>query len=180
MNGSCSRWRFRERRELSTPMNPLSEKTTLGTAGELLVQLRLLQFGVQASAPLKDSGNDLIAVKERIIKTIQVKTTEYGRVKRVKWKRRECDLLAIVSIKFSDNVCFDLEKTTIHLFELSDFGDAGSVSVSRLEKSGRNGESEFELNEHRVFKLFRPSENDHRPGEPRRTDDKPLWQHIGS
>lgn len=45
-----------------------------GTIGELLVQLRLLQYGVQAAAPIKDSGNDLIALKGYAIKTIQVKT----------------------------------------------------------------------------------------------------------
>jgi hypothetical protein len=45
-----------------------------GTIGELLVQTRLLQYGVQAAAPIKDSGNDLIALKGYAIKTIQVKT----------------------------------------------------------------------------------------------------------
>ena len=33
-----------------------------GTVGRTLVQIRLLQFGVQAAPPIKDSGNDLIAV----------------------------------------------------------------------------------------------------------------------
>lgn len=45
-----------------------------GTIGELLVQIRLLQYGVQAAAPIKDSGNDLIALKGYAVKTIQVKT----------------------------------------------------------------------------------------------------------
>jgi len=45
-----------------------------GTIGELLVQTRLLQYGVQAASPIKDSGNDLIALKGYAIKTIQVKT----------------------------------------------------------------------------------------------------------
>lgn len=54
--------------------NPISESMAKGTIGELLVQLRLLQYGVQAAAPLKDSGNDLIALKGYAIKTIQVKT----------------------------------------------------------------------------------------------------------
>lgn len=54
--------------------NPISENVTIGTIGELLVQLRLLQFGVQAAPPLKDSGNDLIAIKGEIFKTVQVKT----------------------------------------------------------------------------------------------------------
>ena len=56
-------------------MNPLSKKLITGTVGELLVQLRLFQYDVQAAPPLKDSGNDLIAVRGRTIKAIQVKTT---------------------------------------------------------------------------------------------------------
>lgn len=54
--------------------NPISENMAKGTIGELLVQTRLLQYGVQAAAPIKDSGNDLIALKGYAIKTIQVKT----------------------------------------------------------------------------------------------------------
>jgi hypothetical protein len=54
--------------------NPISENMVKGTIGELLVQTRLLQYGVQAAAPIKDSGNDLIALKGYAVKTIQVKT----------------------------------------------------------------------------------------------------------
>lgn len=54
--------------------NPISENMAKGTIGELLVQTCLLQYGVQAAPPLKDSGNDLIALKGDAIKTIQVKT----------------------------------------------------------------------------------------------------------
>lgn len=56
-------------------MNPISEKLTIGTLGELFVQLRLLQFDVQAAPPMKDSGNDLIAARGQAIKAVQVKTT---------------------------------------------------------------------------------------------------------
>ena len=55
--------------------NPISPELRIGTLGELLVQIRLLQFDVQSAAPLKDSGNDLIAVKGTRFHTIQVKTT---------------------------------------------------------------------------------------------------------
>ena len=55
--------------------NPISYELKVGTIGELLVQLRLLQYGVQAAAPLKDSGNDLIALKGFAIRCIQVKTS---------------------------------------------------------------------------------------------------------
>ena len=56
-------------------MNPLEDKKITGTLGEILVQLRLLQYGVQASKPLEDSGNDLIAIKGEVFKAIQVRTT---------------------------------------------------------------------------------------------------------
>jgi hypothetical protein len=56
-------------------MNPLPTKLAKGSLGEIFVQLRLLQYDVQAAPPIKDSGNDLIAIKKDIIKAIQVKTT---------------------------------------------------------------------------------------------------------
>ena len=43
--------------------------------GELFVQLRLLQFDVQAAPLLKDSGNDLIAIRGEAIRAIHIKTT---------------------------------------------------------------------------------------------------------
>src|ERR1017187_1068445 len=57
-------------------MNGLHDNLIKGTLGELLVQIRLLQFGVQAAAPLKDTGNDLIAVRGSAFRAIQVKTTQ--------------------------------------------------------------------------------------------------------
>jgi hypothetical protein len=48
---------------------------TSGTFGELFVQFRLLQFDVQAAAPLADSGNDLIAVRGEIFRAISVRAT---------------------------------------------------------------------------------------------------------
>jgi hypothetical protein len=42
-------------------MNQVPKLTLTGTFCELLVQIRLLQYGVQAAPPIKDSGNDLIA-----------------------------------------------------------------------------------------------------------------------
>lgn len=58
--------------------NPLSETVITGTIGELLVQLRLLEYGVQSAPPIKDSGNDLIAIKGEVVKFIQVKTKLNG------------------------------------------------------------------------------------------------------
>jgi hypothetical protein len=55
-------------------MNQLPVRVHKGTLGELLVQLKLLEFGVQAAAPIKDSGNDLIAVRGDQFRAVQVKT----------------------------------------------------------------------------------------------------------
>ena len=56
--------------------NPLHPNLITGTVGELLTQLRLLQYGVQAAPPLKDTGNDLIALRGWVIKCVQIKTTK--------------------------------------------------------------------------------------------------------
>jgi len=58
--------------------NSITENIKTGTVGELLVQIRLLQYEVQAAPPLKDSGNDLIAVCGESFRGIQVKTTASG------------------------------------------------------------------------------------------------------
>lgn len=42
--------------------------------GELLVQARLLQFGIHATPAIKDSGSDLIAVRGESFRVIQVRT----------------------------------------------------------------------------------------------------------
>jgi hypothetical protein len=56
-------------------MNPLYATTKEGTIGELLVQLRLLENDIQAAPPVKDSGNDLIAIRDDSFRAIQVRTT---------------------------------------------------------------------------------------------------------
>ena len=84
-------------------MNPLTEKLITGTTGELLVQLRLFQYGVQAAPPLKDSGNDLIAVRGQTLKAIQVKAT---RKTDTKWQaplNRLYHVLALVRLDGHDN-----------------------------------------------------------------------------
>jgi hypothetical protein len=56
-------------------MNELSKYLQTGTLGELLVQLRLLQFDVQSVSPHKDTGNDLLATRGEVFRALQVKTT---------------------------------------------------------------------------------------------------------
>ena len=59
-------------------MNQVTDKILTGTLGELLVQTRLLQYGVQAAPPIKDSGNDLIAVNGKEFRAVSVRTTTTG------------------------------------------------------------------------------------------------------
>lgn len=82
--------------------NPISAELKTGTIGELLVQLRLLQYDVQAAPPLKDSGNDLIAAKGDRFKSIQVRTTTTGRFEKPP-ENKIYHILAIVHLAGEDN-----------------------------------------------------------------------------
>ena len=81
--------------------NRLTNNVVIGTIGELPVQTRLLQYGVQAAAPIKDSGNDLIAVKEEAFRGIQVKTTVGRRVSSVRLPERY-HIVAVVYLVLDD------------------------------------------------------------------------------
>jgi hypothetical protein len=59
-------------------MNSLWDTTLTGTLGELITQTYLLAHGVQAAPPIKDSGNDLIAIRGHTFKAVQVKTRSDG------------------------------------------------------------------------------------------------------
>lgn len=93
--------------------NPISDAIKTGTAGELLVQLRLLQYDVQAAPPLKDSGNDLIALRGLVVRAIQVKTTT-GAVPSWPRNARLYHLLAVVRLE-GDNRELWLDKSKIYL-----------------------------------------------------------------
>ena len=83
--------------------NPLSPPLATGTLGEILVQLRLLQFGVQAAPPIKDTGNDLVAFRERTVRTLQVKTSA-NRVSQDRRLPQHYDILAFVLLRSSEGV----------------------------------------------------------------------------
>lgn len=78
-------------------VNGISDKVLTGTIGELLVQIRLLQFGVQAAPPIKDSGNDLIAVAGRVFRAVSVRTTSTGSYNKPP-ADRDYHLLAVVNL----------------------------------------------------------------------------------
>lgn len=88
--------------------NPISPAIKKGTVGELLVQLRLLQHDVQAAPPLKDSGNDLIALRGFVVRTIQVKTTTTEALPPWPLEARLYHLLAVVRLEGEDReLCLD-------------------------------------------------------------------------
>ena len=78
-------------------MNGLCPELITGTMGELLVQARLLQYDVQAAPPLKDSGNDLIAIRGPVFRAIQVKATE-GDAYALPEEKKQYHILAAVRL----------------------------------------------------------------------------------
>jgi|ERR1700674_1533227 len=82
--------------------NPLPENNLTGLFGELLVQIRLLQFGVQAAPPIEDSGNDLIAVNGKEFRTVSVRTTTSTTYTKPN-NARLYDVLAVVCLEGGDN-----------------------------------------------------------------------------
>ncbi len=100
-------------------MNKVTDKILTGTLGELLVQARLLQYGVQAAPPIKDSGNDLIAVNRREFRAVSVRTTTTGTYKKP-GARRLYHVLAVVfligngrDVSFDDSQIFLIPKAEV-------------------------------------------------------------------
>src|SRR5207247_3941257 len=93
--------------------NPISAAIKTGTVGELLVQLRLLQYDIQAAPPIKDSGNDLVALHGFVVRTIQVKTTT-DEIPAWPPEVRLYHLLAIVRLA-GENEDLWLDKSEIYL-----------------------------------------------------------------
>ena len=96
--------------------NPITEKLKIGTIGELLVQLRLLEYGVQAAPPIKDSGNDLIAIRSRAVKFVQVKTSENG-IPEVRNLPKIWDIVCLVELKRNSAGKLTLDKSKINVLE---------------------------------------------------------------
>lgn len=104
--------------------------------GELLVQTRLLQYGVQAAPPLKDSGNDLIAVKGEVFKGVQVKTTAKGNLH---WNNlpEHYHILALVCLVGEEDEIF-LDESIVYLVPRNEVenihpnnGSLGQFKISR-------------------------------------------------
>jgi hypothetical protein len=94
-------------------MNQITNKIQTGTIGEMLVQIRLLQYGVQAAPPIKDSGNDLIAVNGQVFRAVSVRTTTTGRYSKPPAERLY-HVLAVVHLAGDDRAIF-LDESGIFL-----------------------------------------------------------------
>jgi len=114
-------------------MNPISKQLRFGTLGELFVQLRLLQFDVQAAPPLKDSGNDLVAIRGEGLRVLQVKTTA-GDVFRLpkRTRRKLFHALALVKLEGEDRN-LHLDRSKIFILRKADIKKA-SYRVDELQK----------------------------------------------
>lgn len=103
-------------------MNPIPENMSTGCVGELLVQLRLLQLGVQAAPPIEDSGNDLIAVNGAEFRAVSVRTTTTGTYNKPNTKRLY-HVLAVVYLVGEDRD-IHLDRSDIFLIPQADVADA--------------------------------------------------------
>lgn len=137
--------------------NEISANMAIGTIGELLVQTRLLQYGVQAAAPLKDSGNDLIALKGYAVRTIQVKTTSVGKFPARLALPEKYHLVAFVSLSGYDTE-LELDRTKVYLVPRN--------RVAGL-RHNRDGEmAQFRISQHLVDELFTDGPRAMGPDEP--------------
>ncbi|MDO8531886.1 MAG: hypothetical protein Q7T26_06930 [Dehalococcoidia bacterium] len=123
-------------------MNRISQHLKEGTLGELLVVLRFLQYDIQAAPPLKDSGNDLIAVRGDDFRSVQVKTTTTDRFD-CRGLPEKYHLLALVQLDKIDP--FHLDNCKIFLLSKGDVKQ-GSYAATRL--------TEYDLNQGRIDTLF--------------------------
>jgi hypothetical protein len=128
-------------------MNRITDQMQIGTVGELLVQLRLLQYQVQAAPPLKDSGNDLIAVRGEVFRAIQVKTTTEHAFKKPN-KLRLYHILAVVTLA-ADEDSILLDESLIFLIPKTKVEEV-STQVKDLEP--------YKLTKQYVEELFTPEQ----------------------
>src|SRR5260370_35164638 len=123
-------------------MNNITDNLKLGTIGELLVQLRLLEFDVQADPPLKDSGNELIAIRGTAMRAIQVKATkieEDGYQIRVADLPRLYHALAIVKLEGDENT-LRLDEPRIFLIAKDDVRN-GRCREEEVKRSALNAKT---------------------------------------
>lgn len=137
--------------------NSITEKMKIGAVGELLVQLRLLEFGVQAAPPLKGTGNDLIAVRVEVFRGIQIKTTAHDKTCN-RPLPEHYHLLAVVRLEANDAQLF-LDRSDIHL-----------IPRSVIERNGKLPKdlSEYLISQNHINALFPPLDKSNHTNPPDR------------
>jgi hypothetical protein len=126
--------------------NALTKTLVTGTVGELIVQLRLLQFDVQASPPLKDTGNDLVAIRRGSFRTIQIKTSA-GRTFSTAKLPKHYSILAAVHLRGDKNI-LHIDATDIYLFHRDEVANV----TRRFDKL----DQKYALTPDRIDELFGP------------------------
>jgi hypothetical protein len=124
-------------------VNHVTDKILTGTLGELLVQIRLLQCGVQAAPPVKDSGNDLIAVNGTEFRAVSVRTTTTGTYSKPE-ARKLYHVLAVVYLVDDENKVF-LDESEVFLIPKLEV-EAASTDRKNLGK--------YKFTRQHVEKLF--------------------------
>lgn len=133
--------------------NPLPSQLEIGTIGELLAQLRLLQYNVQAAPPLKDTGNDLIAIRSSVIKCVQIKTSIRGvfSLKNLHKPQKRYGFALFVKLeRDGKNILLDQSKIFLLTKEeiFKSIKNKHSISATKLTK--------YDLDESIINKIFKP------------------------
>lgn len=116
----------------------------IGTIGELLTQIRLLEYEIEPTIPLIDSGNDIIAIKDDIVKYIQVKTRSYDKTI---WRFKNLrNYHILVLIKLSKNPT-DLDQAKIYFLSKKEVAGRTSIGCDTIE-------DKFRLSQQRIDELF--------------------------
>ncbi len=102
-----------------------------------MVQLRLLEHDVQSAPPIKDSGNDLIAIRSESFRAIQVKTTTGANYNKANLPELY-HILAVVQL-VGDEETLLLDKCPIFLIP-RERADGASSAISNLNEFTLSGE----------------------------------------
>lgn len=126
--------------------NRISPQMKIGTLGELLVQLRLLQYNVQAAPPIKDSGNDLIAVRGERFRSVQIKTTTADTIF-IRNLPQRWHILALVFLRGNDNDLY-LDNSIVKLFSRNAFEELNIRRVNMVDLR------DFDISSNLIDNLF--------------------------
>lgn len=130
-------------------MNPITDEMKKGTIGEVLVFLKLLMHDVQGNFVFKDTGNDMLAVKGRVIKAVQVKTD--GGWSKLNREERMYDIAALVKLKYeSDKI--SLDKSEIYLLSKAEADE--NIQNIRSGTLSEDLKERFKLSPERIEGLF--------------------------